>query len=105
VRRGEPKYDLGEVVRLVRCGRVLLTRRVAAWLANHEYDAGTLVVLVLKRLPTHARWLGSCVLANSMSADEYVASLDDVEWYVKFYVDEVAGGVVVWSCWWQGSAH
>ena len=51
VRRQGPEYDLAEVVRLARSGRVLLTKRVTAWLDNHGYDAAGMVVELLERLP------------------------------------------------------
>lgn len=104
VRIQSPKYDLAEVSLLARNRRVLLTKRVAAWLVNHEYDAG-LATQLLCCLPTRGRWLSTCLVANSVSADEYSVSLDQVEWYVKFYVDERNRAVVLWSCWWQGAAH
>ena len=105
VKSQSPRYDLAEVSLLARDRRVLLTRRVTTWLVNHEYDAARLTTQLLCYLPTRGRWLSTCLLANSVSADEYSVSVDQVEWYVKFYVDKRNRAVVVWSCWWQGAAH
>ncbi len=103
--REGPRYDPKEVARLAREGRVVTTKRVQSWLLNHNYDAADTVIEVLTSIETLGKWLSSCVLGNSEIADEYVVTVDEEEWYVKFYVDNEQVVVNVWSCWWQGVAH
>ena len=100
-----PRYDTEEVERLARLGLVVATKRVATWLMNHDYDAGTVLVEVLSSLGESGKWLGSCVLANFEIADEYAVDLEGEEWYVKFWLAGNCVVVNVWSCWWQGTAH
>jgi hypothetical protein len=100
-----PHYDPDEVERLARQGFVVATLRVTTWLVNHDHDAAAVLVEVLGSLTTQGRWLSSCVLANAEIADEYTVRLEDVEWYVKFWLDRQRVVVSVWSCWWQGAAH
>jgi hypothetical protein len=102
---GGPRYDLGEVGRLVAKRRVLATKHVTSWLINHEYDAAEKLVELLSRLATSGKWTDCCSLANGEIADEYLVLVDAVEWYVKFYVDAEKAVVNVWSCWWEGTPH
>jgi hypothetical protein len=84
---------------------VVSTLRVTSWLTNHDYDAAEKLVQVLCSLESAGKWLSSCGLRNGETADEYEVSLDQEEWYLKFYVDGEQVVVNVWSCWWQGAAH
>ena len=83
----------------------MVTKRVVAWLSNHDYDATALVADVLSRVAVDAVWLGSCVLANAETAGEYVVTAEGEDWYLKYYVDEEQMTVVVLSCWWRGTIH
>lgn len=102
---GASRYDVGQVEKLARNGRVLATKRVTQWLSNHGYDVKETIVDVLSSLGPNARYWGSCVLFNGETADEYVVALADDDWYLKFWVDEDQLVVDVWSCCWDGAVH
>jgi hypothetical protein len=42
---------------------------------------------------------------NDAVADEYVVTLLDCHWYLKFWVDDERLVVDVWSCCWDGAVH
>jgi hypothetical protein len=100
-----PRYDPGLVAYLASRAHFVATIHVTRWLVNHEYDARATVTRVLAAVATHGQWLGSCVLANTVIADEYIVDLDGQDWHGKLYGDEAQSKVSVWSCWWQGAAH
>jgi hypothetical protein len=100
----ERRYDPAEVVPLAREGRVVVTKHVAGWLHNHDYDVAETVREVVGALVEHGRWCSSCELVNGEAADEYVVSLEE-EWYVKFWVDGDQVVLNVWSCCWDGVVH
>ncbi len=100
-----PRYDPRQVTGLARQGRVVTTKRVTSWLVNHDYDAAEMIIEVLTSIETSGKWLGSCALVNCQIADEYLVSVDEEEWYLKFYIDEEQVVINVWSCWWEGVAH
>lgn len=102
---GTGRCDVKQVERLARQGRVIATKRVVQWLSNHGYDVKETIVDVLCSLGPKARYLGSCVLFNGETADEYVVALREDDWYLKFWVDEDELIVDVWSCCWDGVAH
>jgi hypothetical protein len=105
VKPAGPRYDLALVARLAREHRVVATRRVVSWIANHDYDAAETMVAVLTSLPDCGRWAGSAELKNGEVADEYIVAYDEDDWYVKFYVDGDQVIVNVWSCCWDGVVH
>ena len=98
-------YDIDQVERLARAGRVVLTKRVVQWLSNHGYDPRETLVDVLTSLRDHGRFIGSCELNNDAIADEYQVVLPEDDWYLKFWVDEDQLVVEVWSCCWDGVVH
>lgn len=98
-------YSVDQVERLARAGRVVSTKRVVQWLSNHGYDVRETLVDVLTSLPAHGRFIGSCVLGNGQTADEYQVILPADDWYLKFWIDEEQTVVDVWSCCWDGVAH
>ena len=102
---GKPRYDTALVGQLVADGRVVATRRVTQWLANHQYDARQTIVQVLSSLECGGRFAGSCRLMNGEIADEYVVGLSGEDWYLKFWVDDDQLVVDVWSCCWDGAVH
>lgn len=101
----KPRYDVALVQQLVRDDRVVATKRVTQWLANHEYDARQTIVQVLLSLESNGRFTDSCVLVNGEVADEYIVSSLGEDWYLKFWVDEEQLVVDVWSCCWDGAVH
>jgi hypothetical protein len=84
---------------------VFYTERVTAWMANHDYDGEATITQVLGSLRAAGTRLSSCLLANGEVTDEYLVVDDGAEWYLKFYIDQARAAVMVWSCWWQGTAH
>jgi hypothetical protein len=78
---------------------------VIQWLSNHGYDAGETIREVLSSLHGCARYTESCTLANGETADEYVVSLPEDDWYLKFWLDDDPPVVNVWSCRWDGAPH
>lgn len=100
-----PSYLAALVAQLAVDGRIVATARVVQWLANHGYDAAEQLVTVLSLLSERGRFTGSCTLVNGAVADEYVVTLADGEWYLKFWVDEGQRVVNVWSCCWDGAVH
>jgi len=105
MKRSVPQHDPAEVARLARERKVVATRRVIAWLINHDYDAAETLVEVLTSLEERGRWTGSTKLMNGEVADEYVVTCRDQDWYVKFYVDGDQIVLNVWSCCWNGAVH
>ena len=105
MKRSLPRHDPAEVARLARESKVIATRRVIAWLVNHDYDAAETLVEALTGLEDRGRWTGSSELMNGEVADEYVVACRDEDWYLKFYVDGDQIVVNVWSCCWDGTAH
>jgi hypothetical protein len=105
VKRLGARYDQREVMRLARAGRVIATQRVIAWLMNHDYDVADTLVEVLSSLTPRGRWIGSVVLRNGVTADEYVVRLANEDWYLKFSLDGEQVVVQVWSCCWDGAVH
>jgi len=103
--RSGPRYPAVFVARLARGGRVVTTARVAQWLVNHDYDVAETVADILSSLPTRGKYRGSCLLMNDAVADEYVVTLLDCHWYLKFWVDDEQLVVDVWSCCWDGAVH
>ncbi len=101
----KPRYETAIVRQLVQDGRVVATRRVTEWLANHEYDAKRTIAQVLMSLESNGRFTGSCTLVNDEVADEYVVDLSGEDWYLKFWVDDEQLVVDVWSCCWDGAVH
>ena len=102
---GGGHYEIDQVERLARAGRIVATKRVTQWLSNHEYDVRETLVEVLSSLEAHGRFTGSCVLKNDETADEYLVLLPEDDWYLKFWVDEDQLVVDVWSCCWDGAVH
>ena len=102
---GRPHYDITQVERLAKQGRIVTTKRVSQWLSNHGYDVKETITELLISLGANARFRGSCALVNEEIADEYLVSLPDDEWYLKFWIDQDELIVDVWSCCWDGAAH
>jgi len=102
---GGGHYEIEQVERLARAGKVVATRRVAQWLSNHGYDVRETLVEVLTSLEVRGSFTGSCVLKNDETADEYLVRLPEDDWYLKFWVDTDQLVVDVWSCCWDGAVH
>jgi hypothetical protein len=102
---GSEHYSIAQVSELARQGRVIATRRVTQWLTNHGYPAKETLMDVLTSLESDGQFVSSCTLKNDAVADEYVVSLDEDDWYVKFWVDADQLVVDVWSCCWDGAVH
>ncbi len=102
---GKSRYSVEQVVELTRLGKVVATRRVTQWLANHDYEAKTTITEVLLALQSRGRFIGSCRLHNGEIADEYVVRLDQDDWYLKFWIDEEHLIIDVYSCCWDGVVH
>jgi hypothetical protein len=99
------RYPVSSVEELARRGCVAATLRVSQWLSNHGYDVKETILEVLASVGSRGRYIGSCTLMNGAKADEYVVTLGDEDWYLKFWVDDVECVVNVWSCCWDGAVH
>ncbi len=97
-------YDPKAVTELARQGRVIATKHVTEWLANHGYDASEQLVEVLTSLVEAGRFHKSSKLKNGETADIYYVDLED-SWYLKFWVDQEQLIVDVLSCCWDGAVH
>lgn len=107
--RSKPEYDLDEVIDLAEKGNLRFRRRARSFLTHH-YGANLkqTALKVLKSL-CHDDFK-ECVELNHLPgtyADVYIGgTYDDIEWYVKFYVDETGSQVVdIWSMVWDGANH
>ena len=105
MKHDRPRHDLAEVARLAVQRRIVATKRVVAWLVNHDYDAVETMIEVLTGIEAHGSWVGSAELKNGEVADEYVVACGGEDWYVKFSVDGAEVVVNVWSCCWDGAVH
>ena len=101
---GGGHYETEQVERLARAGRIVATKRVTQWLSNNGYDVRETLIEVLTSLEGYGSFTGSCMLKNDETADEYLVSLPEDDWYLKFWVEEDQL-VVVWSCCWDGVVH
>lgn len=105
----KPAYDLVKAIALVGSGDVRFRRRARAFLENHYgTDLISTAKCVLESLePSDFK---ECVELEYMPgtyADVYIGgTYDDIEWYVKFYIDEAGSQVVdIWSMVWDGTNH
>lgn len=102
-----PTYDLDEAKGLAAKGSLMLSGRPTRFLANRYVSVGEAVAGVFAAMgPRHFH--KSVELENRPGtwADVYKGMVyDDVEWYVKFFMDGGEPIVVVWSMNYDGAIH
>lgn len=105
-----PAYSLGRVKELVRKGNINFTKRGRAFI-QHNYDDLDFqeVASGVFSSMSEKHYLKTDELEKHLGtyADIYRGmAYDDIEWYVKFYIDEGGSAqVMVWSMCWDGANH
>lgn len=104
----KPTYNLDEVKGFVAQGSFQVGKRATDFIINrYAGDPNDIVKEVFacmkcsgfrKTMPLEKR--------PDKMADVYAVEYDDIEWYVKFFVDENARlRIRVWSCNWDDCLH
>ena len=105
----EPSYSLEKMKELVRQGSFYQSTRVANYLRSHykKVTPSEIARIVFSDL-TELDFVKSVELINrpGTMADIYIGSdFDDVEWYVKAFIEEDELMVQIWSMCWDGVTH
>lgn len=102
-----PTYELNEAKRFARAGKLKLSGRASRFLREHYGTVSDTAVGILEIIePRH--FDKSVELDNRPGtwADVYRGAIyDEVEWYVKFFIENESPTVEVWSMNWDGAVH
>lgn len=94
--RIRPAYDLSAVKELASQGKFSATKRVRGWLRNHGYNDVDTITSVLAELDESDYYkTDELQVLEGTLADIYRATIDDEEWYVKFFIDSDTGALRV----------
>ena len=101
-------YDLYTVqeIALVK-KKCLISKHLINWLNNHGYRKGLVQDIVLALKDEFFEKTVTLENIPGRLADIYRMYYENEEWYIKIFLDEKSGEIVVrvWSCWPNGALH
>ena len=105
-----PSYSLDYAKELVASGRYGFTKRGRNFVVNHygRFDLDEICSAIFETMkPEDFHKSEELKALPGTFADIYKGmSYDDVEWYVKFYIDDSGQATVsVWTMCWDGANH
>ncbi|WP_333789952.1 type II toxin-antitoxin system MqsR family toxin [Parolsenella catena] len=106
--RNRPTYDLDEVRDLVMADHSRMRSRADRFVRAHYGMMAREVVRSVFAAMRREHFVKSVELEKRPGtwADVYVRMVyDDVEWYVKFFIDGDEPTVEIWSLNWDGTVH
>lgn len=102
-----PTYELNEVKRIARAGKLRLGSRASRFLREHYGTVSSTAIEILEMVePRHFQ--KSVELDHRLGtwADVYRGAVfDETEWYVKFFIENDNPTVEIWSMNWDGTVH
>ena len=101
-------YDLAQVKELVSVGRYVMWGRPTSFILNHYGAPASATLEKIIETMEDRDFTSSVELIKipGTRADEYMVSYDDIDWYVKLFIDSDDGvGVQILSCSWDGVTH
>ena len=103
----EPAHDLDEAKRLAESGDYFLARRAQSFVMDHYGTTGETVRAVFAAIePRHFRKTVELKNRPGILADVYCGMVyDEIEWYVKFFMEDGVPMLDTWSMNWDGAVH